>query len=94
MKKVYLLFLGMVMFNASCSKDDNSIVNTDTPDPVGTADVTVQNFMWKAMNLWYFWQTEVANLSDTKFSTDAAYTEFLESEKDPELFFENKLRFS
>jgi carboxyl-terminal processing protease len=94
MKKVYLLFLGMVMFNASCSKDDNSIVNTDTPDPVGTADVTVQNSMWKAMNLWYFWQTEVANLSDTKFSTDAAYTEFLESEKDPELFFENKLRFS
>lgn len=94
MKKMFLLFLGISMFFVSCSKDDNSITNPDTPDPTGTAEVTVQNFMWKAMNLWYFWQGEVPNLSDTKFSTDAEYTAFLESETDPDLFFENKLRFS
>lgn len=94
MKKMFLLFLGIGMFIASCSKDDNLINNPDTPDPIGTTDVTVQNFMWKSMNLWYFWQGNVPNLSDTKFSTDAEYTEFLESESDPELFFENKLRFS
>ena len=94
MKKIYLLFLGIGVFIASCSKDDNLLNNPDTPDPIGTTDVTVQNFMWKAMNLWYFWQGEVPNLSDTKFSTDAEYTAFLESESDPELFFEHKLRFS
>jgi C-terminal processing protease CtpA/Prc len=94
MKKMFLLFLGIGMFVASCSKDDNSIVNTDTPDPIGTVDVTVQDFMWNAMNLWYFWQADVPNLSDTKFSTNAEYTAFLESESDPNLFFENKLRFS
>ncbi len=94
MKKMYLLFLGIGMFIASCSKDDNLINNPDTPDPIGTTDVTVQNFMWKSMNLWYFWQGNVSNLSDTKFSTDAEYTAFLESESDPKLFFDNKLRFS
>lgn len=94
MKNMYLLFLGIGMFITSCSKDDNTIVNPKTPNPIGNSDVTVQNFMWKAMNLWYFWQSEVPNLSDTKFTTDAEYTAFLESEADPELFFENKLRFS
>lgn len=94
MKKMFLLFLGIGMFIASCSKDDNLIDNPDTPNPNGTTDVTVQNFMWKSMNLWYFWQGNVPNLSDTKFSTDAEYTAFLESESDPELFFDNKLRFS
>lgn len=94
MKKIFILFLGIGMFIASCSKDDNLIDNPDTPNPNGTTDVTVQNFMWKSMNLWYFWQGNVPNLSDTKFSTDAEYTAFLESESDPELFFENKLRFS
>ncbi|MEB8329430.1 S41 family peptidase [Flavobacteriaceae bacterium KMM 6897] len=93
MKKMFLLFLGIGMFIASCSKDDNLNVNP-TPDPIGTTDVAVQNFMWKAMNLWYFWQADVAVLSDTKFATDAEYTAFLESESDPELFFENKLRFT
>ncbi|MEB8347547.1 carboxyl-terminal protease, partial [Flavobacteriaceae bacterium KMM 6898] len=93
MKKMFLLFLGIGMFIASCSKDDNLNVNP-TPDPIGTTDVAAQNFMWKAMNLWYFWQADVAVLSDTKFATDAEYTAFLESESDPELFFENKLRFT
>ncbi|MEJ1223607.1 S41 family peptidase [Sediminicola sp. 1XM1-17] len=94
MKKILILSLGIGMFIASCSKDENLFTNPDTPDPVGTTDVTVQDFMWKAMNLWYFWQGNVPNLSDTKFTTDAEYTAFLESELDPELFFDNKLRFS
>lgn len=50
--------------------------------------------MWKAMNLWYFWQGDVADLADDRFSNDADYTDFLESEANPEDFFFNKLLFA
>jgi len=54
--------------------------------------------MWKAMNLWYFWQSDVPNLSDTKFPDTPegtiAYNDFLATESDPGLFFDNQLLFS
>ena len=81
----------------SCSKDnDISIPSTVDPDP--SAGVEVQDFMWKAMNFWYFWQADVENLSDTKFPNTTegskAYTEFLASETEPGKFFDDKLLFT
>lgn len=95
MKKFSLLFLGLFITLMSCSDDDNTIQNGDTPDPDPTSDVDVtsQNFMWQAMNLWYFWQGDVADLADDRFSTDAEYTEYLESFDDPESFFYDTLLF-
>ena len=46
------------------------------------------------MNLWYFWQGDVPDLADDRFSNDADYTDFLESEANPEDFFFNKLLFA
>lgn len=99
MKKFFLFFLGLTLVLASCSKDDNQIKNVATPqpepdpDPVAQVDVTVQNFMWQALNLWYFWQAEVPNLADDRFATNAAYTEFLEANTDPESFYFDTLLF-
>ncbi len=95
MKKFSLLFLGLFITLMSCSDDDNTIQNGDTPDPDPTSDVDVtsQNFMWQAMNLWYFWQGDVADLADDRFSSDAEYTEYLESFDDPESFFYDTLLF-
>ncbi|MGB5403584.1 MAG: S41 family peptidase, partial [Robiginitalea sp.] len=84
-----LLALGMV----ACSNDDG-VDLPDNPNPDPDADVVVQNFMWQAMNLWYFWQGDVANLADDAYLTDEEYTAFLASESDPAAFFENQLRFS
>lgn len=86
MKKYFFLFLGLSLVFLSCSNDDG-INNGPTPDPDPTADVTSQNFMWQAMNLWYFWQADVADLADDRFSTNAEYTAFLESYPDPENFY-------
>ncbi len=86
MKKFFLLFLGFSFVLISCSKDDNSIKNGETPDP-NADDVTAQNFMWQAMNLWYFWQADVNDLADDRFASDAAYTEFLQTYDDPESFY-------
>lgn len=96
MKKITGLFMLFVLL--SCSKSDDGIKAPGTVNPLPNSGVDVQDFMWKAMNFWYFWQSEVPNLADDMFpNTEAgsiAYTEFLQSESDPEDFFNNKLRFS
>ncbi|MEE1962556.1 S41 family peptidase [Allomuricauda taeanensis] len=86
MKKYILLLLGVTLAFTACS-DDDGIKNGPTPNPDPDADVTAQNFMWQAMNLWYFWQGDVADLADDRFSSDAEYTAFLESYTDPENFY-------
>jgi C-terminal processing protease CtpA/Prc len=93
-KTAAVLFFLLV---ASCSKDDElSIPRTVDPDP--NAGVDIQDFMWKAMNYWYFWQAEVPNLADDKFPLTAegseVYTQFLLSEENPADFFTNQLTFS
>ena len=86
MKKYFFLSLGLLLF-MSCSDDDNGIDPGGTPNPEPNVDVTAQNFMWQAMNLWYFWQGDVPDLADDRFSTNAEYTAFLESYPDPENFY-------
>lgn len=92
MKKWLFLFAGLML--VACSNDDDGIPPPGGPDPDPDADVVVQNFMWQAMNLWYFWQQDVPNLADDRFTTTEEYTAFLESDSDPAAFFDNRLRFS
>ena len=89
--------LALVAFiSISCSKEDTPAPTVpDTPDPEPTAkDVTAHDFMWKAMNLWYFWQADVTDLSDTRFTTDKAYNDYLQAQGEPNEFFNDKLLFS
>ena len=94
MKKILVVLFITVIF--SCSKDEDLIL-TKTIDPDGSADVEVQDFMWKAMNFWYFWQANVDDLGDDRFVNTkegrAEYTAFLDSEDNPAAFFENKLQY-
>ena len=43
--------------------------------------------MWKALNSWYYWQDDVANLADNRFSSDGEYMQFIESKSTDDLFF-------
>ena len=90
MKKYLIWSLLIIGLTTGCSSDDD--VNTG-PEP-GVSNLDTQNFMWKTMNLWYFWQADVPNLGDNKFSTDEEYTAFLSSPSDPADFFDDKLRFT
>ncbi len=97
MKKYLVCFLAMGLLLVNCKNDDDGDLDPGSqPDPVPdvVVDVTVQDFMWKAMNFWYFWQGEVPNLADTRFTTNEEYTTFLASETDPAKFFDDKLAFS
>jgi C-terminal processing protease CtpA/Prc len=99
-----LLFLAMGLFFTNCSNDDNIVPevepeteNPETEEPAETAaDYPVQNFMWRAMNAFYFWQADVPNLADDKFDSleDTEYIEFLSSEEDPVDFFYRDLCFN
>ncbi|WP_222984462.1 S41 family peptidase [Flagellimonas meishanensis] len=85
MKKIILLFLGLSLLMSACNNDDDTPVSTD---------IVVQNFMWRAMNLWYFWQGEVPNLADTRFTSDEQLIDFLEETPNPEDFYFDVLLFN
>jgi len=99
MKKYFLslLILG-VCFSACNKNDDTPIVEEMTEEeemvddqPANLlADYPAQNFMWQAMNAFYFWQEDVPDLADSKFSNvpvSQDYIDFLAAEEDPEAFF-------
>ena len=93
--KFLLLFIAMGLFCTNCTNDDNIVpeVLPRQEEPKTAADYPVQDFMWKAMNLFYFWQADVPNLADIKFSSlkDPEYVSFLASEENPKDFFYNAL---
>ncbi|MBT8280213.1 MAG: carboxyl-terminal protease [Muriicola sp.] len=86
MKKNFITLLCAALFVVACNKDDDGLITTAT-------DLQTQDFMWKSMNLWYFWQADVDVLADDRFNSDEEYTNFLRSESDPANFFDNQLRF-
>tara|TARA_R110002167_G_scaffold143481_20_gene332846 strand:+ start:4601 stop:6091 length:1491 start_codon:yes stop_codon:yes gene_type:complete len=96
MKKYLLLFLSLGLLLSNCKKDDDSIQPSTNPNPNGE-DFIVQDFMWTAMNFWYFWQADVPNLADSKFPNTTegakAYTDFLALEPDPIKFYEDQLLY-
>lgn len=85
MKKLFYLFLsGLVLWSCS-DKDDNAFV----PNP--SENLEVHDFIWKGMNEWYFWQGDVDDLSDTRFSSNDEYLDFLGNYSDPEDLFDHLL---
>jgi len=100
MKKYFLLPLCMAAVLMSCNKNDDGPVVEEVIEEVVEEEVTeevallredypVQDFMWQAMNAFYFWQDDVPDLADTKFDSVDSYVAFLASESDPEVFFYN-----
>ena len=86
MKKIwiYSLILILSISFVSCFDDQD-----DNPIP----DIEVKDFVWKGLNLWYFWQQDVPDLLDDRFTTDAEYTAYLNSFSSPDQLFES-LKFT
>ena len=82
MKLKYLfnaLFLTLVFI--SCSRDDNNDTGSNTkPDEIN-------NFVWKAMNSWYYWQPNVPNLADSFDDNQTTYANFLNGKTPDKLFY-------
>lgn len=100
MKKYLLLFLVISICFNSCNKNDDTPIieeeETETPEEetLEEVDIIVQNFMWQTLNLYYFWQGDVPDLSDDFIATQAEYEEYLSDNANPETFLTDKLLFS
>ncbi len=79
MKKIvsYLLVVFVALNLYNCTEKD-TIPN----------DIEVQNFVWKAMNLYYLWQDDVPDLQDDRFINQTELNTYLKN-KTPEELFEN-----
>ncbi|WP_298476725.1 S41 family peptidase [uncultured Maribacter sp.] len=94
MKKYFLLFLTIgILFN-SCNNDDNATPIEESkkkPEEIPVVklvtDYPVQNFIWKAMNSYYFWQGDVSDLADNRFASENDYIDYLSKNSNPEEFF-------
>ena len=88
-----LFLLGI--FFTSCSKDD---VTDDAGDrteeveqTVETRNLEIEDFVWKAMNNIYLYKSEVPELGDTYFKTQADLNKYLLKYDSPEDLFYNGL---
>jgi C-terminal processing protease CtpA/Prc len=70
---------------ASCDKNDD-------PAPISNGlDKPNNDFVWKGMNSWYNWQTNVPNLANTKDDDKDAYNTYLNGFAEPEDLFSSLL---
>jgi len=79
MKRILTIFtlITLLFVGISCNKDDN-----DVP-----SDLQIQNFVWKGLNAFYFWQQDIPNLADNKFSSQDQLNAFLSGYQPDELFY-------
>jgi len=81
MKKIGILLLSLLTVSVtlqSCEDmDDNA--------------VPVNDFIWKGLNQFYLWQSNVPNLADNRFANQAELNAFLESYNTPSALFESLL---
>ncbi|MES2574932.1 MAG: S41 family peptidase [Bacteroidota bacterium] len=80
--KLIILFFSAVLTLYSCQDNDDVAV---------PADLEINDFIWKGLNLYYLWQADVPNLSDNKFSTQTKLNNFLSGYPVPEKLFQNLL---
>ena len=73
--------------DTTSSTTDTATSSTTSEAPTVTANVEINDFIWKGMNLWYYWQEEVEQLADTVDDNQSEYTNYLSSIVDPEDFF-------
>ncbi|WP_394760009.1 S41 family peptidase [Flavobacterium sp.] len=73
-------FLLLITLTAIVSCTDND----DNP-----SSVPIQDFIWKGLNTYYLYQTQVPDLSDTRFSSQVDLDNYLLNSSSPESFFES-----
>ena len=79
----FLLLLLLVIFTfQSCEDYDDTAV---------PSNLEVNDFIWKGLNLYYLWQSDVPNLLDKRFETQRDLNTFLYGYSSPEKLFQDLL---
>ena len=78
--KALLILFTVSFLTTSCFEDGD--------DNVITAS-SINDFVWKGMNLFYLYKDDVPDLANDRFSSDAEYGDYLNSFSSPEDLFES-----
>ena len=82
----FLLLTGLFFITlVSCKDQDDSIAFREY-------DFEIEDFIWEALNTYYYWQDTVPDLADNRFSSQKSYATFLSlSSENQEQLFESLL---
>lgn len=84
-KYLFAAALGSLTLATSCRSEDPTPAPTPTP-PAATVD-PINDFVWKAMNSWYYWQANVPTLADSYKNDAAKYAALLNGKTPDKLFY-------
>ncbi|WP_281765650.1 S41 family peptidase [Neptunitalea lumnitzerae] len=82
MRQFFFSILGISFLFVSCNDRDDNIQTY-------TSSASVEDFIWKGLNFWYFWQAEVEDLDDNRFASSQEYSNFITSFASPDMLFYN-----
>ncbi|GAL67539.1 S41 family peptidase [Jejuia pallidilutea] len=77
-KALVILLAALVLTSCFEDRDDNIVESS-----------SINDFVWKAMNLVYLYKSEIPNLADDRFGSNAEYSEYLNGFSSPEALFES-----
>lgn len=79
-----MLMLLACLTISSCQDDIDDVIT-----PASTLEIN--DFVWKAMNVFYLYKPDSPNLADNAFATNEAYANYLNSFESPEALFNDLL---
>lgn len=77
---VIMCVVSLVSF--SCYEDEDDVLNP-------SSNIEINNFIWNAMNIVYFFKGDVPDLADNRFSSNEDYRNYLSGFSSPEALFED-----
>lgn len=82
MRKIFIVLLAFIsLLTISCNSNEEQALQ----------NLEVQDFIWKGLNLFYFWQANVPDLADDRFTDQNELNSFLSAYPNPEDLFDNLL---
>ena len=79
-KHFYAKLIICLLLLTSCSKSEDLSV-----------DLQINNFVWKGLNAYYLWQSDVPDLQDRRFGNQSQLNSYLSGFSSPESLFESLL---
>ena len=76
-----LFFISLFFIFQSCGEDFDDVIHFRTSN----------EFIWKGMNEYYYWQEESVDLGDSRFNTTVAFQNFVNEFETPEKLFKHLL---
>jgi len=87
MKKLRFIWVLLLAVMIGCS--DSSPTDPDPGNENGEEASDEKQFVWNAMNYWYYWQGDVTELGDDYFDSDTDFNNYLKDFSDAETLFES-----